>query len=122
MKKLKHKSKMNYDQTKNLIGRTLISAIFIYTIPVKIFDFKETIENITSQNITAFAAPFLLVCAILCLIFGTIFFISGFKQRLGSSLLLIFIIPTTFIFHIFPFQIKAILMNFGFVGGLMLGL
>ena len=63
-----------------------------------------------------------MILAILCLILGSIFFVTGFKQRLGSFLLLIFIVPTTFIFHFSPFQIKAVLMNAGLIGGLILGL
>ena len=113
---------MNSQQTQNLIGRILISAIFIYAIPSKIINFQRTIDIITSKNIPSFIAPFLLISAIACLILGSILFISGFKQRLGASLLLIFIVPTTFIFHFFPFQVKAVLINAGLVGGLILGL
>ncbi len=114
--------KMDYEQGKNLIGRILISGIFIYAIPGKIIDFQRTVEVITSKNIPSSLSPFLLICAIFCLIFGSIFFISGFKQRLGASLLLIFIIPATLIFHFFPLQIKAVLMNAGLIGGILLGL
>ena len=113
---------MNFTQIRNLIGRILISAIFIYAIPSKIVNFERTVEVITSKNIPSFIAPFLLCSAILCLIFGAILFISGFKQRLGAFLLLIFIVPTTFIFHFSPFQVKAVLMNAGLAGGLILGL
>ena len=113
---------MNFEQTRNLIGRILISAIFIYAIPNKILNFEKTIEVISNQNIPPSLAPFLLVLAIICLIFGSILFISGFKQKLGAYLLLLFIVPTTFIFHFSPFQIKAVLINAGLIGGLMLGL
>ena len=113
---------MNFEQTRNLIGRILISAIFIYAIPGKIINFGRTVEVISNKNIPTTLAPFLLVLAIICLIFGSILFISGFKQKLGAYLLLIFIVPTTFIFHFFPFQIKAILMNTSLIGGLLLGL
>ena len=113
---------MNSEKSRNLIGRILISAIFIYAIPGKIINFERTIEVIISKNIPPFIATFLLLTAILCLILGSILFISGFKQRLGASLLLIFIVPTTFIFHFYPLQIKAILINAGLVGGLILGL
>ena len=113
---------MNFEQTRNLIGRILISAIFIYAIPGKIINFERTIEVISNKNIPSALAPFLLLSAIICLIFGSIFFISGFKQKLGVYLLLIFIIPTTFIFHFFPFQIKAVLINAALIGGLLLGL
>ena len=113
---------MNFEKTRNLIGRILISAIFIYAIPNKILNFEKTIEVISNQNIPPSLAPFLLVLAIICLIFGSILFISGFKQKLGAYLLLLFIVPTTFIFHFSPFQIKAVLINAGLIGGLMLGL
>ncbi|WP_269613692.1 DoxX family protein [Prochlorococcus marinus] len=113
---------MNFEHTKNLIGRILISAIFIYAIPGKIINFEQTVEVISNKNIPHTLAPFLLLLAIICLIFGSTLFISGFKQRLGAYLLLIFIVPTTFIFHFSPFQIKAVLMNAGLVGGLILGM
>ena len=113
---------MNFEKTKNLIGRILISAIFIYAIPGKIINFERTVELITSKDIPNYLSPVLLLSAIICLILGSIFFISGFKQRLGASLLLVFIIPTTFIFHIYPLHLKAVLMNAGLIGGLLLGL
>ena len=113
---------MNFEQTRHLIGRILISAIFIYAIPGKIIHFERTVEVISSKNISPTLAPFLLILAIFCLIFGSTLFISGFKQKLGAYLLLIFIVPTTFIFHISPFQIKATLMNAALIGGLLLGL
>ena len=98
---------MNSEQARNLIGRILISAIFIYAIPGKIINFEKTIEVITSKNIPPFLAPSLLISAVCCLIFGSILFISGFNQRLGVYLLLIFIIPTTFFFSFFPFSSKS---------------
>ena len=113
---------MNSEQTKNLIGRILISGIFIYAIPGKIINFERTVEVIASKQIPTFMASFLLLSAILCLILGSLLFISGFKQKLGASLLLLFIVPTTFIFHFSPFQIKAVLMNAGLAGGLLLGI
>ena len=100
--------KINFEQIKNLIGRILISAIFIYAIPAKIVNFERTVEVITSKNLPHFIAPSLLLYAILCLVFESILFITGFNQRLGASLLLIFIIPTTFLFHFFPFQARAL--------------
>ena len=113
---------MNFDTTRNLIGRILISAIFIYAIPGKLINFEQTVEVISNKNIHPTLAQFLLILAIICLIFGSILFISGFKQKLGAYLLLTFIVPTTFIFHFFPFQTKAVLMNFSLIGALLLGL
>ena len=106
---------MPFQQTRNLIGRILISAIFIYAIPGKIINFEQTVEVISNKNIHHNLAPFLLILAIICLIFGSILFNSGFKKKLGAYLLLIFIVPTTFIFHFSPFQIKATLINAGLI-------
>ena len=52
---------MNLEQTRNLIGRILISAIFIYAIPGKIINFERTIEVISNKNIPPTLAPFLLI-------------------------------------------------------------
>jgi len=113
---------MNFEKTRNLIGRILISAIFIYAIPSKIINSEGTVEVISNKEISPSFASFLLVCAIICLISGSILFISGFKQKLGAYLLLIFIVPKTFIFHFSPFQIKSFLINAALIGGLILGL
>ena len=94
---------MNSEKAKNLIGRVLISAIFIYSIPNKVLNFQKTFEILISKNIPELIAPFLLLTAILFLTLGSILFISGFKQSLGGSLLLLFIVPTTIIFSSFPF-------------------
>ena len=69
---------MNFEQTKNLIGRALISAIFIYAIPGKIINFEQTVGIIINKNIPPTLAPFSLFLAIVFLIFGSILFISGY--------------------------------------------
>tara|TARA_Y100001968_G_C18894712_1_gene497867 strand:- start:71 stop:457 length:387 start_codon:yes stop_codon:yes gene_type:complete len=109
-------------KAKNFIGRLLISLVFIYAIPGKIINFDRTLEAIINRNIPSSIAPFLLISAILCLFFGSIFFITGFRQNIGIILLLIFLIPTTIIFHFYPFQVNAVLMNTGLIGGLILGI
>jgi len=60
------------------------------------------------------------VGAIICLILGSGFFIFGENQKIGSIFLLLFLIPTTIIFHIFPFHQKAVLINIGLMGGLII--
>tara|TARA_Y100001968_G_scaffold324666_1_gene364439 strand:+ start:1558 stop:1776 length:219 start_codon:yes stop_codon:yes gene_type:complete len=72
---------MNFEKGKNLIGRILISAIFIYAIPGKIINFERTIEVITSKNIPPIIAKFLLLSAISCLIFGSIFSYQGSSKN-----------------------------------------
>ena len=58
--------------------------------------------------------------AIICLILGSGFFIFGEDQKIGSVFLLLFLIPTKIIFDLFPFHQRAVLMNIGLIGGLII--
>ena len=104
----------------DFFSRLAISAIFISAIPSKINGFEKTVEYISSKGIPDPIASILLVGAIICLIFGSGFFIFGGNQKIGSIFLLLFLIPTTIIFHLFPFHQRAVLMNLGLIGGLII--
>jgi len=104
----------------DFFSRLSISAIFISAIPGKINDFERTVEYISLKGIPDPISHILLVGAIICLILGSGFFIFGENQKIGSIFLLLFLIPTTIIFHIFPFHQKAVLMNLGLMGGLII--
>ena len=103
----------------DFFSRVAISAIFISAIPGKINGFENTVEYISSKGIPDPISSILLVGAIICLILGSGFFIFG-DQKIGSVFLLIFIIPTTIIFHLFPFHQRAVLINLGLIGGLII--
>ena len=102
----------------DFFSRVSISAIFISAIPGKINGFERTVEYISSKWIPEPISSILLVGAILCLILGSGFFIFGENQRIGSVFLLLFLIPTTIIFHLFPFHQRAVFINLGLIGGL----
>ena len=104
----------------DFFSRVSISAIFISAIPGKINDFDRTVNYISSKGIPEPISSILLVGAIICLILGSGFFIFGENQKIGSIFLLLFLIPTTIIFHLFPFHQRAVFMNFGLIGGLTL--
>ena len=104
----------------DFFSRVLISAIFISAIPGKINDFKRTVEYISSKGIPEQISSILLVGAIICLILGSGFFIFGENQKIGSVFLLLFLVPTTIIFHVFPFHQRAVFMNLGLIGGLII--
>ena len=104
----------------DFISRVSISAIFISAIPSKVNDFERTVEYISSKGIPNSISSILLVGAIICLILGSGFFIFGENQKIGSIFLLLFLIPTTIIFHFSPFHQRAVLMNLGLIGGLIL--
>jgi len=104
----------------DFFSRVSISAIFISAIPGKINGFERTVEYISSKGIPEPISSILLVGAIICLILGSGFFIFGENQKIGSVFLLIFLIPTTIIFHIFPLHQKALLINLALIGGLII--
>ena len=104
----------------DFLARVAISAIFISAIPGKITGFGRTVEYISSKGIPDPIASILLVGAIICLTLGSGFFIFGGNQKIGSALLLLFLIPTTLIFHVFPFHQRAVFMNLGLIGGLLI--
>ena len=104
----------------DFVSRVSISAIFISAIPGKINGFQRTVEYISSKGIPDPISSILLVGAIICLILGSGFFIFGEDQKIGSVFLLLFLIPTTLIFHLFPFHERAFFMNLGLIGGLII--
>ena len=104
----------------DFFSRVSISAIFISAIPSKINDFERTVEYISSKGIPDPISSILLVGAIICLILGSGVFVFGENQKIGSVFLLLFLIPTTIIFHFFPFHQKAVLINLGLMGGLII--
>ena len=104
----------------DFLSRLAISAIFISAIPGKINGFNKTVEYISSKGIPDPISSILLVGAIICLILGSGFFIFGENQKIGSVFLLLFLIPTTIIFHVFPFHQRAVFINLGLIGGLII--
>ena len=88
--------------------------------PLKINGFERKVDYINLKSITDPIASYLLVVAIICLILGSAFFIFGENQKLVHFFLLLFLIPKTNISHIFPFHQLAVLMNLGWIGGLII--
>ena len=113
----KNKSKTRF---LDFIARASISSIFIYAIPLKIISFEKTVEYISSKGIPDPISSILLVASIICLTLGSGFFIFGRNQKIGATFLLLFLIPTTIIFHLFPLQQNAFLINLGLTGGILI--
>ena len=111
----------------DLIGRILISIIFLYEAYDSIFYFQETKETMTAYGVN-WNQDFLLISAILCLILGGTLLLIGYRSGFGSFLILLYWIPVTFIAHSFwndppeNQRIEAIMFmkNLAIIGGLML--
>ena len=107
------------NHTIELFGRILFATTFLVAIPPKIIKFKTVVIAIANRGISTTIAPFLLITAIICLFFGSLFLIYG-KYRSGSSLLMLFLVPTTLIFHVHPFDPQSFFMNLGLIGALVI--
>tara|TARA_B100000579_G_scaffold416403_1_gene411941 strand:- start:371 stop:730 length:360 start_codon:yes stop_codon:yes gene_type:complete len=104
------------------LGRLLLSAIFINAIPGKITNFSTQAEYIVSRGFPEPVSIIMMVAAIALLISGTVLLIFTERTKLACSLLLIFIVPATIIFHLVPFQFAAITRNLSIIGGLLVAM
>ena len=105
----------------DFLGRAAISAVFVNAVPGKITDFPGNTAFIASKGIPEPLANILLFAAILVLIAGSILLVFGSNTKLGASLLLIFLVPTTLIFHTFPID-SGFYMNLSLIGALILAI
>lgn len=109
-----------------LIARLCLSAIFIFAGASKLIFFDQTHAYMASKGFTAI--PFFLIsAALLELIFG-LCLLLGYKARFAATVLLLFLIPTSLIFHDFwtlevgaerALQQILFLKNIAIMGGLI---
>ena len=105
----------------DFLGRVLMAAVFVNALPGKFSNFAETADSIASKGIPEPLASVLLVAAIVVLIAGSILLVFGSNTVLGASLLLLFLVPTTLIFHTFPVD-SGFGMNLALSGALILAI
>lgn len=104
-----------------LIARVLISVIFLMSGWGKI-----THPAATQQYMSTHGMPFaglFLIGAIILEIGGGLSVLLGYKARWGASALVVFLIPTTLIFHTkFSEQLQVIMFmkNLAILGGLLM--
>ncbi|NGX61036.1 MAG: Inner membrane protein YphA [Chlamydiae bacterium] len=106
-------------------GRFLISLIFILAGTGKFFDFGGAVEALRQMGIHG-AGVYAVLGLILELV-GGILVLLGWYTRLGVYLLMIFLLPTTLIFHGFwnysgpemALQLSIFLKNLTIYGGLL---
>tara|TARA_B100001248_G_C27384136_1_gene458699 strand:- start:1710 stop:2096 length:387 start_codon:yes stop_codon:yes gene_type:complete len=103
----------------DLVGRILISALFLISAYYKIFSIDGSMSWMEG-----FGVPGLLLYPAIALeIILPLFVIIGYQTRFSASLLAIFCIITAFIFH-FNFQeqmqIIAFFKNLGLAGGFII--
>lgn len=109
-----------------LLGRILISAIFITGGIAKLTDPAGTVGYMSSAHVPA--ADVLVYVAGLAEVLGGLAVLLGFLSRLGALGLFIYLIPTTYFFHGFwrlegaeqQMQMVQFWKNLAIMGGLLL--
>lgn len=112
--------------TLTTIARLLISPLFIVSAISKIKDPDDTKDFMKSKKMPW--VDFLYIIAIFLELGGGLLVLTGFYAAVGAILLLLFLVPTTFIFHnfwIYKGQDRTIhmtnfLKNLSMIGGLLL--
>ena len=103
------------------IARVLIALVFVYALVGKLSGFAAVAGKIAAKGLPFPSA--LLGAAVVLLLSGSALLISGWRSRLGAVLLLLFLVPTSLIFHGDvgdPLQRIQLLKNVAIIGGLLL--
>jgi len=109
-----------------LIGRILLSLIFLISAAGKLFNFTGTAGMMSAKGFPV--ASLFLIGALAFELLGGLSVLTGYKARLGAAALIIFLIPVTLIFHNFwayqgmeqQMQAAMFLKNLAIAGGLAL--
>jgi putative oxidoreductase len=105
----------------NRIARVLLCLVFVNALLGKFTGFQAVAGRIAARGVPL--APLLLVAAMPLMAVGSALVISGWKARLGVILLLLFLIPTTLLFHgdVSSAQERnQFFKNLAIIGGLLL--
>jgi putative oxidoreductase len=105
----------------NRIARVLLCLVFLHSLFGKLTGFDGPAGAIAARGLPL--APVLLVMAMALMAVGSALVISGWKARLGAVLLLVFLVPTSVIFHgdvADAAERIQLLKNLAIVGGLLL--
>ena len=102
----------------DLIGRIMISAIFLFSGINKILNYDSTLGWMEGFSVPGI----LLIPAIIFEILFPLMIIVGYQTRIAAGGLLLFSLVTAFVFHLDfsnQMQIIAFLKNIGLAGGLL---
>jgi putative oxidoreductase len=104
-----------------LVGRLLLALMFLISGLNKIADPQGTQQYMAAMGMT-WATTLFYVGAIVMEVAGSLSLLLGYRARAGGWLLLLFMIPTTLIFHANvadPNQMIHLLKNLSVMGGLL---
>ena len=104
-----------------LAARICLCLIFLKAGISHSLDFNTTVEMMTNKGLPI--ANILLLFTVVFQLLGGVSLLLGYKVKIGSVLLILFLIPATIVFHnplADPNQINNFLKNIGLIGGLLM--
>ena len=104
-----------------LAARVCLSLIFLKAGISHITGYGGTVEMMSNMGLPI--PRILLLFTIIFQILGGLALLLGYKVKIGSILLILFLIPATLVFHNpigDPNQINDFLKNIGLIGGLLM--
>ena len=113
---------ISFSRALDRLGRICIAALFVNALPGKMSNFSGTAAFIASKGIPEPLASALLIGAIVVLIVGSVLLVFWNNTIHGASLILIFLVPTTLIFHTNPLDLLHLFPNLAVIGALILAM
>ena len=101
-----------------LAARICLCLIFLKAGISHIIGYSGTVEMMSSQGLPI--PSVLLIFTIAFQILGGLSLLLGYKVKIGSLLLIVFLIPATLAFHNPVNDINGFLKNIGLIGGLLM--
>lgn len=104
-----------------LAARICLSLIFFKAGISHLTGFGGFVDLISSQGLPL--APLLAAATVFFQLLGAVSLLLGYKTKIGSILLIIFLIPASLMFHnpiADPSQWNDFLKNIGLIGGLLM--
>ena len=104
-----------------LAARICLCSIFIKAGIGKILGYSSTVEMMANKGLPI--PDILLLFTIAFQLLGGLSLLLGYKVKVGSILLILFLIPATLVFHnplADPNEINSFLKNISLIGGLLM--
>lgn len=106
-----------------LAARVCLCLIFLKAGISHLLGFNSTVEMMTNNGLPL--SNILLFFTIVFQCLGGLSLLLGYQVKLGSMLLILFLIPATLVFHnpiANPSEINNFLKNIGLIGGLLMAI
>lgn len=104
-----------------LAARVCLCLIFFQSGMSNFLTFEEEVQAMNQQGLPF--ASLLLAGAVAFMLLGAVSLLLGYQAKIGSILLIAFLIPASLVFHnpaADPSQIIDFLKNIGLIGGLLM--